>query len=59
MSQQDHDRSPEADGSDRPSVDQPLNAEPRPQVTPVLAVVALLVVVGAVFALITWTRYAT
>lgn len=48
-----------ADDHERPTVDQPLNAEPRPRVTPVLAVVALLVVVALVFALVTWTRYAT
>lgn len=46
-------------GPERPTVDQPLNAEPRPRVTPILAVVALLGVVALVFAVLTWTRYTT
>lgn len=49
----------EPTGPERPTVDQPLNAEPRPQVTPILAVVALLGVVALVFAVLTWTRYNT
>jgi hypothetical protein len=32
--------------TDGPTVDQPLNARPRPRVSPVLAVIALVVVLG-------------
>lgn len=59
MSDPHHDTTRPTDDHDRPTVDQPLNAEPRPRVTPLLAVLALLVVVALVFALITWTRYST
>lgn len=40
-----------------PSTNQPLNAEPRPRFTPILGVVAMVVVVLLVFAVITWLRY--
>lgn len=43
----------------RPTADQPRNAEPRPKVTPLLAVVAMLAAVALVFAVITWRRYNT
>ena len=38
---------------------QPLNAEPRPRITPILAVVGLVVVVAVVFLLLTGLRYNT
>lgn len=41
----------------RPTPNQPLNAEPRPRVKPILAVIALVVVILVVFAVITWVRY--
>lgn len=40
-----------------PSTNQPLNAEPRPRFTPILGVVAMVVVVLLVFAVITLLRY--
>jgi hypothetical protein len=43
----------------RPTTDQPLNAEPRPTLTPMLAVIGLIVAIGLVFLLITWVRYNT
>jgi len=59
----DHAAGPERDHveehRDHPTADHPLHGERRPVVTPVLAVVALVVVVAAVFALVTWLRYTT
>ena len=43
----------------RPTTDQPLNAEPRPNLTPMLAVIGLVVAIGLLFLLITWVRYNT
>lgn len=43
----------------RPTTNQPLNAEPRPRWSPLLAVLALLAVVALVFLTITWLRYNT
>jgi hypothetical protein len=43
----------------RPTADQPLNAEPRGNRTPALAVLGLIVAIGVVFLLITWVRYTT
>lgn len=42
-----------------PTTNQPLNAAPRPRWSPLLAVLALIVVVVLVFAGITWLRYNT
>lgn len=42
-----------------PTTDQPLNAEPRPRWSPILAVVALVVVVAVIFLLITWVQQNT
>jgi cell division septal protein FtsQ len=51
---------PDEEEHRRPTTNQPLNAaKPRPRWTPLLAVVALVLVIAAVFALITWTRYHT
>lgn len=43
----------------RPSTDQPLNAEPRRNGTPALAVLGLIVGLAVLFLLITWVRYTT
>jgi hypothetical protein len=42
-----------------PTTDQPLNAEPRRNLTPTLAVIGLILAIGLVFLLITWVRYNT
>jgi hypothetical protein len=54
-------RAPEGmDERDHPTTNQPLNAPgPRPRMTPALAVLALVVVVGILFAVITVLRYTT
>jgi hypothetical protein len=43
----------------RPTANRPLNGEPRPLVTPILAVIGLIVAIGLIFLLITWVRYNT
>ena len=44
----------------RPTTNQPLNAPgPRPRLTPLLAVLAVVLFVLIVFAVITWLRYTT
>lgn len=43
----------------QPSADQPLNAEPRPKITPILAVLALFAAIALVFLVITVLRYNT
>jgi hypothetical protein len=43
----------------RPTADHPLNAEPRRNLTPTLAVIGLIVAIGLVFLLITVVRYNT
>lgn len=43
----------------RPTVDQPLHGPRRPALPPLIGVVAVLLLVLAVFALITWLRYNT
>lgn len=48
------------DDRERPTTDQPLNAPgPRPKVTPILAVVGLVLVIAAIFAVISLLRYNT
>lgn len=47
------------DERQQPTTNQPLNAEPRPLITPILAVIGLIVAIGLVFLLITWVRYNT
>jgi hypothetical protein len=49
----------ESNDERRPTTDQPLHAEPRPNLTPMLAVIGLIVAIGLVFLLITWVRYNT
>jgi hypothetical protein len=41
------------------STNQPVNAEPRPKVTPVLAVMGLVVLIALVFIVISVLRYTT
>jgi hypothetical protein len=41
------------------TTNQPVNAEPRPQVTPVLAVIGLVVVIALIFIVIGVLRYTT
>lgn len=48
-----------ADDPGLPTTNQPLNAAPRPRWSPVLGVVALVVVIAVVFIVITWLRYNT
>lgn len=45
--------------SRRPTTNQPLNAEPRPRWSPLLAVLALVGVIALVFLTIMWLRYNT
>ena len=47
------------DDQAQPTADHPLHGERRPVLTPALAVIAVFVVVAAVFAVITWLRYST
>jgi hypothetical protein len=48
------------DQRDRPTTNQPLNAPgPRPKVTPLLAVLGMIILVAVVFAVITLLRYNT
>jgi hypothetical protein len=48
------------DDRERPTTNQPLNAPgPRPKVTPLLAVLGVLVVVALLFAAVTLLRYNT
>jgi hypothetical protein len=42
-----------------PTTNQPLNGEPRPRLTPLLAVIGLIVVVAVVFLLLTWIQQNT
>lgn len=42
-----------------PTTNQPLNAAPRPVVAPLFAVLAVLLLIAAVFLAITWLRYHT
>lgn len=43
----------------RPTTNQPLNAKPRPRVSPILAVIGLVIVVAAIFLLLTWVQQNT
>ena len=46
------------DDRERPTTNQPLNAPgPRPKVTPILAVVGLVVLIAAIFLVISLLRY--
>jgi hypothetical protein len=48
------------DDRDRPTINQPLNAPgPRPKVTPLLAVLGVVVFIALLFAAITLLRYNT
>lgn len=47
------------DDRPHPSTNQPLNARPRPQVVPVLAAAGLVLLIVAIFLLITTLRYRT
>ena len=48
------------DERERPTTDQPLNAPgPRPKVTPILAVVGLIALIGLIFVVISLLRYNT
>jgi len=47
------------DEPQRPTTNQPLHGSRRPRVTPLLAVLALVVAVVVVFAVISWLRYNT
>jgi hypothetical protein len=48
------------DDRERPTTNQPLNAPgPRPKVTPVLAVIGLVLVIAAIFLVISLLRYNT
>ena len=44
---------------ERPTTDKPLHGPPRPRVSPILAVVGLLIAIAVIFAIITWVRYNT
>ena len=44
---------------EHPTADKPLNGPRRPTVTPVLAVLGLVVVVAVVVMVLTWLRYNT
>lgn len=51
---------PRMEERDRPTTNQPLNAPgPRPKLTPLLAVLGMVVLVAVVFASITLLRYNT
>jgi hypothetical protein len=53
-------RAPEDSGDGRTvSTNHPLHGEPRPRWTPYIGVALMIVVVLAIFALITWLRYHT
>lgn len=48
------------DDRERPTTNQPLNAPgPRPQVTPILAVVGVILLIAAIFVVISLLRYNT
>jgi hypothetical protein len=47
------------DKDELPTTNQPLNARPRPRLTPLLAVIGLIVVVAIVFLLLTWIQQNT
>ena len=47
------------DEREHPTPDQPLNAEPRPRLSPLLAVVGLLVVIAVIFLAITYVQHRT
>ena len=48
------------DDRERPTTNQPLNAPgPRPRVTPILAVIGLVLLIAAIFAVISLLRYNT
>ena len=48
------------DDRDRPTTNQPLNAPgPRPKVTPFLAVIGMILVIAAIFVVISLLRYNT
>ena len=51
---------PGMDDRERPTTNQPLNAPgPRPKVTPILAVVGLVLLIAAIFVVISLLRYNT
>ena len=45
------------DEQQRPKFDQPLHGEPRPRVTPILAVLGMIVGIAVIAAVITLLRY--
>lgn len=48
------------DDRERPTTNQPLNAPgPRPKVTPVLAVIGLVLLIAAIFVVVSLLRYNT
>ena len=47
------------DDRDRPTTNQPLNAEPRPKYTPLLAVLGLILAIALIFAVLMYLRYNT
>ena len=48
------------DERERPTTNQPLNAPgPRPKVTPILAVIGLVLLIAAIFVVISLLRYNT
>ena len=48
------------DDRERPTTDQPLNAPgPRPKVTPILAVIGLVLLIAAIFVVVSLLRYNT
>lgn len=48
------------DDRERPTTNQPLNAPgPRPKVTPILAVIGLVLLIAAIFVVISLLRYNT
>lgn len=54
-----HRDGPVEEHRDHPTANHPLHGERRPVVTPVLAVIGLVVAIGIVFAVVTWLRYTT
>jgi hypothetical protein len=47
------------DERERPTTNQPLNAERRPRLSPLLAVIGLLVVIAVIFLVITYLQQHT
>lgn len=47
------------DDRELPTTNQPLNAEPRPKYTPLLAVLALFATIALIFAVLMYLRYNT